>query len=348
MMRSLSPQSTTGHLNNYSPLLHCSLLTFASTFSDNPYIKANDVRAKFATQAKGWLFDQFGDFHPTLLPSLVLLAGYHNGIGERNTGYMYLGMGVRATKAAPISTNISTHTWYSWSVYAQGHAHNLIEAFSALESGRSNQMPLPRIPIDFPTEHLGDHSSLEAETFVRSCKLAVIATEVNRNTPGDSSSVAELQLQIDAWYNSLPHRLLISQRATFTHSHVFCLHIAYWWITLQLHLPLYRQGQTKDSSIGQDRSIKMCNRATENLVQLFTEFDKRYTLRYFPGNLLQAMALCGDALLLERVQTPGGAPKKRAKAQEGIDSCIRALQAAGETWSHARNLSEQLQARAAE
>ncbi|KDN33667.1 hypothetical protein RSAG8_13242, partial [Rhizoctonia solani AG-8 WAC10335] len=179
-------------------------------------------------------------------------------------------------------------------------------------------MPPPKIPIDDPTEHSGDYSSLEAETFVRSCKLAVIATEVNKNKPSDGFGVAELQLQLDAWYSSLSHRLLISQGATFIHSHVLCLHIGYWWITLRLHLPLYRQGRSNYSGIGssEDRSVKMCNHATENLIQLFSEFDTRYTLRCFPRNLLRAITLCGDTLLLERTQTTDGDPQ-RAKAQGG-------------------------------
>ncbi|CAE6426447.1 unnamed protein product [Rhizoctonia solani] len=61
-------------------------------------------------------------------------------------------------------------------------------------------MPPPKIPIDDPTEHSGDYSSLEAETFVRSCKLAVIATEVNKNKPSDGFGVAELQYVLSVSY----------------------------------------------------------------------------------------------------------------------------------------------------
>jgi hypothetical protein len=76
---------------HYTSLLHCSLLAFASSLSENPLIRARDTRDKFVTQAKEWLFDQFSDFHPTLLPTLTLLALYHHSVGEENTSYMYLG-----------------------------------------------------------------------------------------------------------------------------------------------------------------------------------------------------------------------------------------------------------------
>ncbi|CAE6460129.1 unnamed protein product, partial [Rhizoctonia solani] len=228
----------------------------------------------------------------------------------------------------PNQANISSHTWYSWSVFAQ-------EAFSALGSGRPNQMPPPVIPIDYSTEHSRDYSSVEAETFVRSCKLAVIATQINKNRRSDSSGFANLQLQLDAWYNSLPHGSLVRQR--------------YWWILLRIHFPLYRRSQSNNSSIGsdEDQSVNMCNRATENLVQLFAEFDARYTLRYFPENLLQAITLCGDTLLLERNRSPDSAPEKREKVEEGINLCIRSLRAVGETWTYALSLVAEFQARVA-
>ncbi|KAH7322036.1 hypothetical protein B0J17DRAFT_684740 [Rhizoctonia solani] len=343
MMSSLGQQGTpTTQLNNYSPLIHCSLLAFASTFSESPRIRDNNMRIKFAAHAKNWLFDHFDDFHSTLLPSLTLLAGYHDGIGERSTGYMYLGMGARATKVAASQANTQAYVWYSWSVYAR-------EAFSAFESGRPNEMSIPRIPIDYPTEYLEDHSSLVAETFVHGCKLATIANEVNRNPLNDSSSVANLQSLLDSWFSSLPERTIIRQGEVLTHSHVLCLHISYWWITLRLYFPFYGQGRPSNSDGGpsEDSLIRMCNRATEKLVQLFKEFATQYTFKYFPGNLLQAIALCGDTLVLVRSRTSHADFQRRAKVKEDIDSCIRALQIAGETWHRATNLAKGLQARAA-
>ncbi|QRV93003.1 Fungal Zn(2)-Cys(6) binuclear cluster domain [Ceratobasidium sp. AG-Ba] len=76
---------------HYSPLLHCSMIAFASAFSDDPNIRDPTTRAKFAVHAKEWLDAGFDQPTASLLPALMLLAEYHCGVGEKETGYMYMG-----------------------------------------------------------------------------------------------------------------------------------------------------------------------------------------------------------------------------------------------------------------
>ncbi|KAG9087389.1 hypothetical protein FRC07_012836, partial [Ceratobasidium sp. 392] len=78
-------------LQHYSPLLHCSIMAFATAFSDDPAIRAPATRAQFASCAKRWLDEEFKQPAMSLVRSLALLAEYHCGIGERDTGYMYMG-----------------------------------------------------------------------------------------------------------------------------------------------------------------------------------------------------------------------------------------------------------------
>lgn len=75
----------------YSPLLHCSILTLALSYSDNPLINQRATREKLASHAKVILNRELG--HPTLslIQALVVLSEYHCGIGEREEGYMYMG-----------------------------------------------------------------------------------------------------------------------------------------------------------------------------------------------------------------------------------------------------------------
>jgi hypothetical protein len=93
MLELLSPNPTHNpkRLHHYSPILHCSLLAFASPMSDNPKVQQQSTREKFATRAKHWLDQEFNHPNPSLIISLILLSEYHLGIGERNTGYMYSG-----------------------------------------------------------------------------------------------------------------------------------------------------------------------------------------------------------------------------------------------------------------
>ncbi|CAE6346955.1 unnamed protein product [Rhizoctonia solani] len=90
MLEYLSPSSacTPDQLPHYSPILHCSVLAFASSMSENPHIRQPSTREKFATHAKQWLDQEFNRPNPSLILSLILLSEYHFGIGERNTGYM--------------------------------------------------------------------------------------------------------------------------------------------------------------------------------------------------------------------------------------------------------------------
>ena len=78
-------------LQHYSPFLHCSLMAFATAYSDNPAISAPATRAKFSACAKQWLDDEFKHPRMSLVRALSLLAEYHCGVGERDTGYMYMG-----------------------------------------------------------------------------------------------------------------------------------------------------------------------------------------------------------------------------------------------------------------
>lgn len=66
-------------------------MAFATALSDNPIIRAPTTRTMFAARAKQWLDDEFRRPGMALVRALALLAEYHCGIGERDTGYMYMG-----------------------------------------------------------------------------------------------------------------------------------------------------------------------------------------------------------------------------------------------------------------
>ncbi|EUC54360.1 hypothetical protein RSOL_042540 [Rhizoctonia solani AG-3 Rhs1AP] len=261
-------------------------MAFGAAFSDSPGLRARETRAKFATHAKGWLDEEFKNPSPSLMLSLALLAEYHSGIGERNTGHMYMGMAVRAVRArkVPHGMTYPTHIVQS----------NLSEAlFQALEINKPIELPFPQVPISYPlaiepdgrpplTDSLtdllnhGDYSKYSARCFIQMCKLAVIATRM-----------IDHPLQLETWFNTLPESVMIRQRASLTFPPVLALHVMYWWLILQSHLSLVEQVSASVAEPVRDLSIKMCARATEKLVQLFNAFDKQFGLRYFPRNLIK-------------------------------------------------------------
>ncbi|CAE6426479.1 unnamed protein product [Rhizoctonia solani] len=337
----------------YTPILHCSLIAFGAAFSDSPEIRARVTRAKFATHAKQWLDEEFNHPSPSLMLSLALLSEYHSGVGERNTGHMYMGMAVRAARARLSPSGPLIQNWHRWSTFLQ-------ECFMALEINMPIELPPPQVPISCPiaiepdsrpplTDSLkellshNDYFKYSARCFIQMCKLMVIATRIINHQLSDQQTILDIHLQLDAWFNTLPESVLIRQRSTLTFPPVLALHITYWWFILHSHLSLAEQISLSTAESVKDLSIKMCARATEKLVQLFSAFDKQFGFRYFPRNLIKAIHACGSALVIERNSASSASRKKRATATEGIGVCINALKIIGDTWPVAIRMSDELE-----
>ncbi|KAG8789507.1 hypothetical protein FRC12_013466 [Ceratobasidium sp. 428] len=114
-LTSLGPESfPRPRLQHYSPMLHCAIMAFACAFSDDPAIRAPETRGHFASCAKQWLDEELR--HPTmsLVRSMTLLAEYFCGVGQMNTGYMYMGMSFRAIHM--FSSKVDNEPWSNDSV----------------------------------------------------------------------------------------------------------------------------------------------------------------------------------------------------------------------------------------
>ncbi|QRW07161.1 Fungal specific transcription factor domain [Ceratobasidium sp. AG-Ba] len=190
---------STLRLEHYTPLLHCSLLAFASAFSENPAIKAPSTRARFALHAKQWLDNEFKYPGPCLARALMLLAEYHCGVGQKEVGYMYMGMSIRATRS----------TWSKDYGHAEGGRYSnpvdgCRQSWSAfchdkiMALGYSQECELPVLHQDLPLPPIDNEldrrpwpleptstSTIGAApprittiTFQETCRLMVIASHV--------------------------------------------------------------------------------------------------------------------------------------------------------------------------
>ncbi|CUA75375.1 hypothetical protein RSOLAG22IIIB_11698 [Rhizoctonia solani] len=313
MLEFLSPDSvcSPGELQYYSPLLHCSLLAFASPLSDNIVIQQITIREKFAIHAKQWLDEEFSYGNPSLALSLILLAEYHLGVGERNTGYMYTGAG------SPLGD------WHYWSAFVQ-------ERLLAHEMNRPSEMPVPTVSIELPValeldgqplvadsiSNLFSHENyvgIGLECFVHCARLMLISITIV--TALDGPTRENIHLQLETWFNALPGSLSVHQVETLTPPPILALHIHYWWSILRLY---------PSNSAGEPSQFT--HHATEKLVELFRAFDTQFGFRYFPRNLLEAMYMCGRTLILERL------------SEDEIDVCMRGLRA----WSCAQPMLRDL------
>ncbi|QRV82125.1 Fungal specific transcription factor domain [Ceratobasidium sp. AG-Ba] len=303
----------------YSPVLHCSMLAFAAALSDDPKISSEAVRDKFAAKAKQLLDSDFARPTPSLVQALALLAEHCCGLGERDAGYMYLGMSARAAQAIGLFVE-------SQPAVAQPPLESM-----ALEYGRSYDIPLPnagaKLPVvdpefdsrPWPASQVPSAADVASGrttlVFRESCKLMTILTRIMDallNDPGPSgvpedSTIINLHLQLDTWFNNLPREMLISARSNSTPlPHIIMINVCY------CYLPTSR--------------------------------SKSYGLRYFPRKMLQIILTCGTTLLLQTATSSESAVKKRSIAQEGANVCLNALHEIAATWSCAKKLAEQLEA----
>lgn len=380
MLYSLTSESqprTHPRMQHYSPLLHCSLMAFATALSDNPIIRAPTTRTMFAARAKQWLDDEFRRPGMALVRALALLAEYHCGIGERDTGYMYMGMSFRAARALILSSDSEpwenegflafpeslNRDWHFWSAFAQ-------DKIMALDYERDYDIPIPRPSISLPSvdveldkqpwlgelaqtsPHNGSPPNMTTRTFLETCKLLVISTRVidivhrQALTTPEERTIINTHLQLDTWFNGLPEDLLVWARSTSPLPHVIVLHVCYWWIIIRLHQPFYHKAQEPEQDPRMpitDLSIKMCDRAAHKIVQLINMFNEHYGIRFFPRSMLKAIFTAGMALLQESAAAPAAAVKKRSYAQDNVGTCIQALNSLSETWPCARELSNELQ-----
>ncbi|KAG8696341.1 hypothetical protein FRC09_008570, partial [Ceratobasidium sp. 395] len=256
-------------LQHYSPMLHCAIMAFATAFSDNPALCAPETRAVFALSAKQRLDEEFKDPAMSLVRALALLAEYSCGVGEMNTGYMYMGMSFRAVQIStksdtesdqglnPFPVSITTD-WLFWSAYCY-------DKLMALEFNRAYDLPVshPATPLP-PTDHGIDsqpwltepHSTPSAtaaappnlitETFHQTSKLMLIGADIieltchlQEDTALEEHVVIDIHLQLDTWFNALPEPLLVWARSSAPLPHMIALHIVYWRLILLLHQTQY-------------------------------------------------------------------------------------------------------------
>ncbi|KAG9104824.1 hypothetical protein FRC06_008054 [Ceratobasidium sp. 370] len=86
-LRTTIPQPT--RALNYTPFLHCAIMSVATAFSDNPAIRAKETREQFAASAKQHLESECERPTLTSVQALALLSDYHGGIGDRGLAYLF-------------------------------------------------------------------------------------------------------------------------------------------------------------------------------------------------------------------------------------------------------------------
>ncbi|QRV75256.1 Fungal specific transcription factor domain [Ceratobasidium sp. AG-Ba] len=378
MLRALAYAHEPPEINHYSPLLHCSLLAFATAFSDDPLIKQPATRNRFAEKAKYLLHDELRQPNLCLAQSLIFLSEYHCGLGESERGYMYLGIGIHSVRALGTSKldlrSAETSSWCFWSIFSQD-----MNMDSDLRSTSHLAMELPR--IDWEIDQLSwaaPSSTTEqasrsriTQVFVESCKLMLIAESIIRlhqtvkpvaSFAGDSR-VTDIHWKLDAWLSELPTELLISDHPSIAHPHIIMINMAYWWFVLLLHQPYYRLAPDRNAPpvsttrpFG-DLSDVLCDRAAEKIMHLVDLYGQWHGLRFFPRNMIQVVYASPHitrrterydttqvikAVGILRLRQLAFAPEPSGSREASL-KCITALRTISHTWQCAEKYMDHLQ-----
>ncbi|KAL0945802.1 hypothetical protein HGRIS_012089 [Hohenbuehelia grisea] len=271
--------------------------------------------------------------------------------------------------------------WAYWTTFSQDVCWSLYVGrdFCLPASSIRQKIPVPFVEEDFdgilwshPPSNPVPQPGYLSKTFKESTKLLLIARSImdvvyvpikpilehfvlnSAISNGISSSedrrrvnydlVSKIDVELNTWKDELPPEIdnNLASRPTAT-PHKIMLHLAYWWLFILLHRPLYRRPRPSHSSNAAIDHVKLCNRAADNIMELLGKWQTLYGLRYAPITLVQVVFSAGTVFLLSAVQATSGlrvAPVSLKHSLERADMCMRYLGECGRSWQCANNIAE--------
>ncbi|OBZ70244.1 Nitrogen assimilation transcription factor nit-4 [Grifola frondosa] len=359
---SIPPNQPPPKTAHYSPMLHNAALALATAFSDDPLIRDVRYRELFARKAKSYIEAECQRPSISLVSALSTIASFHSTQGEQSLGYLYFGMSGRMSQALGLSIDCSpwvksgliTHAdmldrnWAYWATFSQDICWSLYVGRDCCVAPPKATRPIPvpfvgseidQLPWYWAPCKMAAQPSYVVRTFDVSCDLMLIARRimdfVNGLGPGFrregvlqlDALTPEVDLTAASRPNALPHRLM--------------LHLVYWWLFLLLHRPFYRR--SKSSSAGQDIDhVKLCNRASDNIMLLLGIWQEKYSLRYLPITLVQVIFCAGTSFVLSAVQATSGPRLGRVALSSALsqaEQCIRYLLICGKSFECANRVA---------
>jgi hypothetical protein len=139
----------------------------------------------------------------------------------------------------------------------------------------------------------------------------------------------EIDITLSTRHSALPHRIM--------------LHLAYWWLFILLHRPFYRRAHLLCRGDQDIDHVKLCTRATDNIMELLGTWQKLYTLRYIPVTLIQVIFSAGTIFVLSAAHAISGSRPAHVAlvhAVEQTELCIRYLSETGKSWACANHAND--------
>ncbi|ETW83538.1 hypothetical protein HETIRDRAFT_438733 [Heterobasidion irregulare TC 32-1] len=371
---SRSPSNVASRTAHYSPMLHNSLIAVATAFSDDPMIKADEVRNKFAAKAKESLEQECERPHLSAVLALSILANFHSSRGEQSLGYMYFGISARVSQALGVGLDCSSwvdagkitpeemqdRNWVFWTTFCQDTTWSLYVGrdFCVSSFSESQNIPVPFVdgdldqrPWNWPNKENPPQPNYLSRIFHATCQLLQIARRImsivsNFSHLGVRQNaneilISSMDVELDSWMSQMKEEISIPPSAlSRAMPHQLMLHMTYHWLIIILHRPFYRQKQ-----VGVEREIdhiRRCNKAANEVMKLADTWRNSYTLRYVPITFIQVVSAACTIFILSAVHATSGqrlAKVQLDQAKRDTQQAVRYLNEIGESFAGARTIA---------
>ncbi|KAH6911585.1 hypothetical protein BKA70DRAFT_860549 [Coprinopsis sp. MPI-PUGE-AT-0042] len=383
MYRTLSvPKSSmppkTAH---YSPMLHNALLAVGLALLDEPF-RSLEFRRHFGNEAKSYCDLECSQPNLSTVHAVSMLGTFFSSSGDQTLGFVYFGMAARISQALGLDVDCSEWTKMGlieeedvqdrygtfWTIFAQDVNWSLYVGrdFSVRAPTENDfkDMPVPyvdteydQIPFDHPASGIPPRPGYLSKTFASTCELLVIARRIMSVVNGISTTqirgfvvyemISDIDVQLAGWKDSLPPEvdLTPSTRLAAT-PHQLMLHMTYWWLFVILHRPYFHRKPTFIHSSNKEIDhVKLCKRATENIMDLIRIWRDLYGLRNTTLNVFNPIFGAGTIFLLSGVQAATGLRVAHKELKHSIDSlelCVQYLGEMGKSWEMAARVESML------
>ncbi|KAK0469221.1 uncharacterized protein EV420DRAFT_15384 [Desarmillaria tabescens] len=359
---------------HYSPMLHNALVALATAFSDDPQIRDFKSRNYFADEAKRRWEDECRKPTISVAQALSILSSFHTTNGDHTIGYMYFGLSTRVGQALGLSFDSSP--WVRAGLISRDDTMDRNQAYwttfsedacsSVYGVGRDFTVPQPverrvsvsfvdsefdKIPWHYPPANIPPQPNFLLRTLAATSELMMILRQVmdvinGLNLVGTRQEISDeiiskIDLQLHEWKSRLSPEvdITISNKLIAT-PHRLMLHLSFWWVFILLHRPFFHR--RKRESDGDIDHVKMCKRASENIMELLLVWRPLYTLRYVPMTLVQVLFSAGTIYLLLAGKASSGlrvAKKDLERFISQANLCVDYLNEIGKSWNFAMRIS---------
>ncbi|KAJ7151912.1 hypothetical protein C8R43DRAFT_846056, partial [Mycena crocata] len=367
--RSRTPPKTP----HYSPMLHNALLALATAFSDDPRIRDIKSRQYFAAAAKSCIEDECQKPNISVVHALSVLGSFHSAQDEQMLGHMYFGMcqsdglvlGLSIDSSSWVRAGLITHddmldrNWAYWTTFGQDVCWSTyVGRELCLPSPSEQTFPVPfvdadfdQIPWHYAKANIAPQPNYLSRSFAASCDLLLIVLRIM-----NVMSVLHLEyymysspllkshfVQLNSWKSRLtPEVNLTPANRGIATPHRLMLHCAYWWAFILMHRPFFnRKARPLHGSDREIDHVKLCKRATENIMELLQTYRALYTLRFASVSMAQVVFSAGTIFLLLAAQATSGtrvAQESLKTALAGVELCIQYLFEIGKSFKCAMNI----------